>query len=70
MFPIKGYLKAELALMYHPEMTQAAAMGKMRRWINRSATLKERLQAVEVNKLNHRYTPKQVAILVDFFGEP
>lgn len=70
VFPIKGYHKADLALMYHPNLSARAAMGKMRRWINRNAELKKRLMEVQINLLNHTYTPKEVAIIVEFLGEP
>lgn len=69
-FVIRGYHKADLALMYHPNMSATAAMGKMRRWINRNARLKEKLLEVQISALNHTYTPKEVAILVEFLGEP
>ena len=70
IFVIKGYHKADLARMYHPDLSAHAAMGKMRRWINRNAELKRRMQEVQVSVLNHTYTPKEVAILVEFLGEP
>ncbi len=69
-FIVKSYHKADLALMYHPGMSPRAAMGKMRRWINHNAELKRRLEQVQINILNHTYTPKEVAVIVEFLGEP
>ena len=69
-FIIKSYHKGDLALMYHPCMTQAAAMGKMRRWINLNPDFKKRMKEAEISPLTHRYTSRQVAILVEFLGEP
>lgn len=70
IFTVKSYHKADLALMYHPGLSATAAMGKMRRWINRNAELKRKMGEVQVSVLNHTYTPKEVAILVEFLGEP
>lgn len=69
-FVIKSYLKADLALMYHPSMTQRGAMTKMRRWINLNSELKKRMTEAQVSALTHQYTPRQVAILAEFLGEP
>jgi len=69
-FVVKGYYKADLALMYHPGMSARCAMGKMRRWINRNTELKRKMLEAQVSALNHKYTPKEVAILVEFLGEP
>ncbi len=69
-FIIKSYHKADLALMYHPGLTVAAAMNKMRRWINRNTELKRRMKAVRTSPQNHTYAPVEVAILVKFLGEP
>ena len=69
-FVIRSYYKTDLAQMYHPNVKVASAMRKMRRWINRNAELKRRLQEVQINALNHSYTSKQVAILIEFLGEP
>ena len=70
IFIIKSYHKADLALMYHPGLSAVAAMGKMRRWINRNPELKRRMHEVQVSVLNHSYTPREVAIIVEFLGEP
>jgi hypothetical protein len=69
-FTIRPYLKAELAMMYHPQMTQKAAMEKMRRWINLNPELKRRVTEMQVSVQTHHYTSRQVAVLVEFLGEP
>jgi len=69
-FIIKGYHKAELAQMYHPDMSVPSAMCKMRRWINRNAKLKRKLMEVQVSGQNHAYTPREVGVIVEFLGEP
>jgi hypothetical protein len=69
-FEIKVYLKEELAVMYHPHMEPKAAMKKMRQWINLNPELKKRMKEAQLCAQMHWYTPKQVAILVEFLGEP
>ena len=69
-FIIRSYHKIDLAQMYSPGVKADSAARKMRRWINRNAELKRRLEEVQINALNHTYTPRQVAILVEFLGEP
>lgn len=70
VFSIRAYHKSDLALLYHPGMCGRSAMNKMRRWINRNSELKRRMKEAEVSPLTHQYTPRQVAILVEFLGEP
>jgi len=69
-FIIRSYHKIDLAQMYSPDVKADSAARKMRRWINRNAELKRRLEEIQINALNHTYTPRQVAILVEFLGEP
>ncbi len=69
-FGIRGYQKSELAQMYHPNVKATSAMRKMNRWINRNKELKRRLSEVQVSLMNHKYTSREVAILVEFLGEP
>jgi hypothetical protein len=69
-FIIRPYLKEELATMYHPQMEPKSAMGKMRRWINLNPELKRKMNETQLCAQMRRYTSRQVAILIDFLGEP
>jgi hypothetical protein len=69
-FIIKPYLKEDLAMMYHPQMQPKAAMAKMRRWINLNPELKRRVQEAQISVQTHHYTSRQIAVLVEFLGEP
>jgi hypothetical protein len=69
-FVIRPYLKEALAVKYHPDMQPKAAMRKMRRWINLNPELKRKLTEAQMGIRPHYYTSRQVAILVEFLGEP
>ena len=67
---IKSYGVSEFAMLYFPHQTPTAAYKTMRRWINLAPGLKERLAEAGYRQFNKYYTPKQVRILIDHFGEP
>ncbi|NDV66757.1 DUF4248 domain-containing protein [Bacteroides sp. 224] len=70
MFVVKTYLKAELAMMYHPTLSKDAAMYKMKKWILHNDELREAYSRIQGNPRDHYYTPKQVELIVKYLGVP
>ena len=64
-FVIKAYYKADLAMLYGPELSKDAAMKRLRNWLRANPRLRPLLQVK-----GQTYTPKQVAAIVDEIGEP
>ena len=64
-FSIKSYGKSELALMYFPDSTKAAALRKLQRWMQ----INPRLRDIKGKKAKF-FTPKQVKAIIDELGEP
>ena len=64
-FEIKFYGKSELAMMYFPGDSKENALYKFRIELK----LNPRLRHL-VAKNIHRFTPRQVKIIVDELGEP
>lgn len=69
-FIIRAYDKAELAGLYSPGRTAAAALQTLYRWMQRNAPLKEELQEAGYNKFRHSFLKHEVAIIVKHLGEP
>lgn len=69
-FVIRSYPKSELAHLYNPEMPIAAAMRKMRYWIQRNPELYDVLYRAGEARGDHRYTRRQVRMIVEVLGEP
>jgi hypothetical protein len=69
-FVIRSYYKEELAVKYHPGIKPKSAMDKMRRWISMNPELNRKMIEAQICAQSHSYTPRQVAILVEFLGEP
>lgn len=67
---IRTYGKSELALLYCPHITAAAARKKLSLWINTYPHLQENLQRIGLTDLSRSYTPAQVRLIVDALGEP
>ena len=64
-FTIRAYGKSELAMMYFPDLTKETAMKKFRFWLSLNPRLKKL-----VSKKIRSYTPKQVRLIIEEFGEP
>ena len=69
-FIIRSYGKAELAHLYNPEMPVAAAMRKMRYWIQRNPELYKAMYQAGEARGDHRYTHRQVRLIVGILREP
>ena len=70
MFEIRPYVKAELALLYHPHSTQESAIKTLYRWINGCPELVEKLRALRYNPRRHVFLKPEVEAIVRFLGEP
>lgn len=69
-FRIRPYTKSQLARLYFPESTEAVARNRMARWIARCRPLLEALESANYSINNHWYTPHQVRLIVEYFGDP
>lgn len=69
-FPIRSYGKGELAMQYLPGIAQQTAVNRLNEWIHNAPGLEERLLATGMNRHCRRYTPAQVQLLIEVFGEP
>lgn len=69
-FPIRSYGKGELAMCYLPGIAQQTAVNRLNEWIHTAPGLEQRLRATGMNPHCRRYTPAQVQLLIEVFGEP
>lgn len=69
-FIIKSYTKSELAHLYNPDMPIVAAMRKMRYWIQRNPELYKAICQAGEARGDHRYTRRQVRLIVGILREP
>ena len=69
-FIIRAYDKAELAELYSPGRTAAAALQTLYRWMRRNMLLQEELNEAGYNKCRHSFLKHEVAIIVRHLGEP
>ena len=70
-FEIRQYGRTELAQMYSPDITPAAAWKKLKGWIAYHPTLGEELMRLGYRPGRQRlFTPAQVRAIVGAMGEP
>lgn len=69
-FVIKSYLKSELAQLYFPYLTSAAALKKLRKWISANDDLHRRLYSGCEGKNDQTFSRRQVAVLVAVLDPP
>ena len=70
-FEIRSYGKSELAMLYFPNaMTAEGALSNLRFWIRKCRDLDEALKACGMARQAKSYTPKEVALIVEYLGEP
>lgn len=69
-FCITSMSKRELAKRYAPHLTEHAAVNRLMIWINRNEKLVEALMAVGYRKTLRMLSPAQVALIVEYLGEP
>ena len=70
-FKIKAYGKAELAMLYFPYSGSChTATTHLMSWVKRNTPLMEALKAQGYRPSAKGFTPKEVALIVEFLGEP
>lgn len=67
---IKEYGRTELAMMYCPYITPAAAWRRLRKWIGRNPMLSGRLRASGYHEKQRVFTPEQTRLVIEHIGEP
>jgi len=69
-FEIRTYGFNELAQLYFPNVTKNSASKQFKSWIYSSASLMEKLQALDWKKSSKNLTPKQVKTMIGHFDPP
>ena len=69
-FIIRTYTKAELAHLYNPNVCLKVALQILRRWIVCNLPLLNELEHEGYRARNRLLSPKQVATIVPYLGEP
>ena len=70
-FEVRSYGKSELAMLYFPHaQTANGALSNLRFWIRKCRDLDEALKACGMARQAKSYTPKEVALIVEYLGEP
>ena len=64
------YGRTELAQLYCPELTADAAWRKLKRWIELNRDLAQELQKLGYTHSQRTFTPKMVACIFYYLGEP
>ena len=67
---VAGYGKREVAMAYFPHATDTTARRNLARWIKGDPELSKRLTEAGYNPHKHSFTPTQLRILYDIWGEP
>lgn len=66
-FPLN---KSALALRYFPELASHQACNRLRRWIVRCTELHDKLRETGYRPEQRIFTPRQVALIIYYLGEP
>lgn len=70
-FEIRTYGKSELALKYFPNAeTTTGALSNLNYWIRRNRKLVKALRACGMPPRSKSFTPREVALIVKYLGEP
>lgn len=71
MNEIKSYGKSELALLYFPNATTPiGALSNLNSWIRGNKQLSEELRSCGMPPKSKFFTPKEVALIFHYLGEP
>lgn len=70
MMQIRSYGKGELAQLYCPNVTTAAARKKLKSWMYYYPHLMENLRSIGYTDVSRSFTPAQVRLIVEALGEP
>jgi hypothetical protein len=70
-FEIRTYGKSELAMLYFPHaLTPNGALSNLNFWIRRNRRLTEALQQCGMPLKAKSFTPREVALIVQYLGTP
>lgn len=69
-FTIRTYGFQELALKYFQNSTPSSASTQFKKWINRNKSLLCDLENSGYANGQKIFTPRQVSLIIDHFGEP
>jgi len=69
-FPIRPYLKVELARLYSPRLSDHSAMNKLNGWIRRNPQLHDLLYGGREGKNDICFSTRQVRLIVEFLDVP
>ncbi len=71
MNEIKSYGKSELALLYFPNATTPiGALSNLNSWIRGNKQLSDELRSCGMPPKSKFFTPKEVALIFHYLGEP
>lgn len=70
VFQVRAYTKVELATLYNPAYCVTVALQTLSRWMRTNPLLMKELEAIGYNKYRRGFTPKEVATIVRYLGEP
>lgn len=71
MNEIKSYGKSELALLYFPTAaTTSGALSNLNSWIRGNKQLSDELRSCGMPPKSKFFTPKEVALIFHYLGEP
>ena len=70
-FKVRAYGKSELAWLYFPTANSAhTAVNHLMAWVRRNPDLVNGLHKLSYRKSAKYFTPKEVALIIDYLGEP
>ena len=69
-FTTHEYGRTELACLYAPDLTPQSAWRKLRMWISLNSDLTMRLAELGYDGRRRSFTPRQVAAIAAYLGEP
>lgn len=70
-FKMRSYGKSELAMLYFPDAkTKKGAMNNLNYWIDYNRELREKLRELNSPPHAHRYTRREVELIVEYLNEP
>ena len=70
-FAIRPYTKKELALCYFPQAKHPhTAVNHLMAWVRRNPDLVNGLHKLGYRKSAKFFTPKEIALIIDYLGEP
>lgn len=67
---MKALSKTELAYLYSPDLSQGAALNRLRRWMEGDRDLMAALSAAGYKPSQRILTARQVGIVYEYIGDP